>query len=1625
MFNHLKYSVILLLFSLISSVYSQQMNNEINPDYVKWLEQKGSGNSEQFTIDGHPLGYIPPPYKIHTELPEYLKKQLAKKESLPASFDLRSTGGLTPVKDQGTCGACWTFATMGAIESRWKVNGKGTYDLSEDNLNTCHSPFLVAPCEGGNSSYSLAYLSRGSGPKSETDDPYNDKHTTVDCPSGLNPQGIVTSGWFIPKSDPILIKSLIQQYGALSTNMYYTESSYNASNYTYYYSGTAGNNHSVTLVGWDDNKVTAGGTGAWIIKNSWGTSWGENGYFYIAYQDTKVNNEVTLFKDYIDYNPNQTISTYSESGSVESVGYGTSQAYALVKFIATGNVQLMKIGTYVTYPGSVVSMEVYDNFDGSSSLTGLLGSISSQTCTYTGYYAFDFSSPINISNGNNYYVKISYQTPGWNYPIPIEAYIAGYNNPTFETGKCWISSGGSTWSSLGNNEDLCAYAYTSTNIAPNAPTVTTTTATNITSTSASSGGNVTSDGGATITVRGVCWSTGSNPTLGNSHTSDGTGTGTFTSSITGLSPGILYHYRAYATNSAGTSYGSELTFTTTSSTPTITISPTSLPYFGNVVVGQNSSSQSYTVSGSNLTANIAIQAPTGFQVSLNSISGFASSLNLTQSGSTVPSTTIYAKFSPMSAGFQSGNISHTSSGATTKNISISGTGTAVSTSAVLSFTPTSGPIGTTVTITGSNFSTTPANNIVYFGAVSAQVSSATQTQLVVAVPTGATYQPISVTVNGLTAYANAPFIVTFPSSQIIDTSSFASKLDFTTGSAPIGGVICDVDGDGKPDLVVTNANSNTVSVFRNTSASGVMTASSFAPKVDFTTGSHPYGVAIGDVDGDGKPDLVVINANSNTVSVFRNTSSSGSITTSSFAPKVDFTTGPSPVSVTICDVDGDGKPDLVVTNASSNTVSIFRNTSSSGVMMASSFALKVDFTTGSYPYGVAIDDVDRDGKPDLVVTNASSNTVSVFRNTSSSGSITASSFASKVDFTTGTTPVGVAICDADGDGKPDLVVTNANSNTVSVFRNTSSSGVMTASSFALKVDFTTGLYPCGVAIGDVDGDSKPDLVVTNANSNTVSVFRNRSDSGVMTASSFAPKVDFTTGSYPYGVAIGDMDGDGKPDFVVTNANSNTVSVLRNTILAINTYTLAVTAVNGTVTKNPDQVNYNYGSTITLTATPNQGYTFTGWSGDTSGSTNPLTLTMNGNKKITANFKTTNDGISWVKQSSGTSDWLSSVDFIDENTGWVVGQTGDITNVGSIILKTTDGGTAWISQSSGVSSWLFSVDFIDQSTGWTVGQSGTILKTTNGGTNWISQSSGVSDWLRSVHFIDQNIGWVVGDGSTILKTTNGGINWVRQSSGISDWLSSVDFVDQNAGWAVGQSGAIIKTTDGGNSWISQLSGTSGNLQSVDFIDQNTGWIVGVFLNSSGVVLGPILKTTDGGANWINQTNGNDKFLYSVHFIDQNTGWAVGSLGLILKTTNGGNNWISQTSEINTALNSVYFVNNTGWAVGEAGTILKTTNGGVTFVKDAKTEIPDQFVLYQNYPNPFNPNTRIEYGISKASHITIKIFDILGREVATLINEVKSAGIYTTTFNAAKMLSGIYFYRLQAGNFVETKKLVLLK
>lgn len=323
-------------------------------------------------------------------------------------------------------------------------------------------------------------------------------------------------------------------------------------------------------------------------------------------------------------------------------------------------------------------------------------------------------------------------------------------------------------------------------------------------------------------------------------------------------------------------------------------------------------------------------------------------------------------------------------------------------------------------------------------------------------------------------------------------------------------------------------NEGTFSITLKAFACNPLNSASFASKTDYSIyngspGYYPYDVKIGDIDGDSKNDVVVVFNKSNLVSVFRNTSSIGSI---SLASKVDFVTGSQPRNVSVGDLDGDGKLDLVVTNSASNTISIFRNTSSSGSI---SFASKQDFATSSIPQGVVLSDIDGDGKLDVVVGNRGASTISTFLNTSSTGSI---SLAAKQDFTTGTGPRDVGIADIDGDGKKDVVTANYDGMSFSVLLNTSTTGGIT---FSPKTDVShSGISPIDLTLGDIDGDGLADIVVASYYSYRASIYRNTSSIGSV---SFATRIDLNSIGYNANVEsvkLGDIDGDGKLDVVPFN-----------------------------------------------------------------------------------------------------------------------------------------------------------------------------------------------------------------------------------------------------------------------------------------------------------------------------------------------------------------------------------------------------------------------------------------------------------------------------------------------------------
>lgn len=449
------------------------------------------------------------------------------------------------------------------------------------------------------------------------------------------------------------------------------------------------------------------------------------------------------------------------------------------------------------------------------------------------------------------------------------------------------------------------------------------------------------------------------------------------------------------------------------------------------------------------------------------------------------------------------------------------------------------------------------------------------------------------------------------------------------------------------------------------------------------------------------------------------------------------------------------------------------------------------------------------------------------------------------------------------------------------------------------------------------------------------------------------------------------------------------------------------------------------------------------------------------------MKTTDGGTNWSYISIGTKYTVHSVYFVDSLKGWAALYTFNPSR-GGYIAATTDGGLNWYFQHYADDHTLHRVYFYDQYLGWVVGSNGIFLRTYNGGGTW-QEYSFSPNWSWSLEFINPNIGWV-GEGFAgyIRKTTDGGSTWQFKSVPSNSAMFDIDFINVNTGWAVGQYGHILKTTNQGESWNHQSCPVSMDLNDVAFINANEGWIVG----NGGI----ILHTTNGGINWFPQISNTSNNLFAVSIHNQNIGWAAGNSGVILKTENGGGplipveltsfsgncesgkvilNWTTATEINNLGFEIERRSQNSEWLlIGfEEGNGTTTDpqeyfyvddlsgftftnvyyrlkqrdyNGNFEYSGEIKVSItPAEFELKQNYPNPFNPVTTIQYVLPLKDQVIIKVYDILGNEIETLVQQIQEPGYHQIIFDAGNLASGIYYYSISAGSYFEIKKMMLLK
>ena len=394
----------------------------------------------------------------------------------PASYDLRAQGMLTDVRDQNPYGTCWAFATMASLESGILGREGLATDFSENNLANLHGWDYNGFIEGGNATMAMAYLTRWGGPVNETDDPYPAIAGSVALAPVRHVQRVV---WIPGKTDSLdndAIKEAIMEHGALFATYCHSSSYYNPSTSSYHYTGKSPANHAVAIVGWDDGypasnfAVRPSGNGAYLVRNSWGASWGNGGYFWVSYFD-KVFARSTMYA-FSSAEPTDNygkIYQHDQLGMVSafSVNWGANV------FTATDADSIAAVGFYALAPNTGYSISIYTRCQAGRPTSGTCALTQSGTIPEPGFTTIPLSSVVPVTSGSRFSVVLRLTTPGYGYPHAIEyAYTGITSGATASSGQSFYSSNGSSWTDLtswNSTANLCIKAYTASAVA--APTL--------------------------------------------------------------------------------------------------------------------------------------------------------------------------------------------------------------------------------------------------------------------------------------------------------------------------------------------------------------------------------------------------------------------------------------------------------------------------------------------------------------------------------------------------------------------------------------------------------------------------------------------------------------------------------------------------------------------------------------------------------------------------------------------------------------------------------------------------------------------------------------------------------------------------------------------------------------------------------------------------------------------------------------------------------------------------------------------------------------------------------------------------------------------------------------------------
>ena len=418
----------------------------LNPRLEAFIKAKKTLNIKRHSL--HPLGLIPNPF--------VLKRHKRAKEltPLPSVYDLRDRGLVTPVKNQGEYGTCWAFATYGTLESDLLNLSEDSYDFSENNLVNRHG-FDSGFNEGGDISMSSAYLARGDGPVSEECDLYpNPGRSPNDCSRVEYIEDIVLLPGRADTLDNNYLKEAVYRHGAVYSSMYWDDPYYDSATRTYYYySGFQSGNHAVTIVGWNDNKDVPGAPakGAWIIKNSWGTEFGEGGYFYISYYDTAFAMEVNAyFVDTPDINDGDfCIYQYDDLGMEGGIGnHSGNYIYGANVFNAKEDSEIDAVSFFVNSYPSNYQIGIYTHCSNPNDIDSDPRSILTGEIKEAGFYTVELQKPVPIRKDSHFCITLRLsQIDADAKPLGVEEKIPGFSSAAeARVGQSFISKDGENWS---------------------------------------------------------------------------------------------------------------------------------------------------------------------------------------------------------------------------------------------------------------------------------------------------------------------------------------------------------------------------------------------------------------------------------------------------------------------------------------------------------------------------------------------------------------------------------------------------------------------------------------------------------------------------------------------------------------------------------------------------------------------------------------------------------------------------------------------------------------------------------------------------------------------------------------------------------------------------------------------------------------------------------------------------------------------------------------------------------------------------------------------------------------------------------------------------------------------------